>query len=164
MRSFSACWRPCWSRCGAGRRAGLGAPSRIFRCGRCVFPGGLPELHVCLGCGSVLDDREAPERAFFSRGRAGLMCGHCRGTLAIGSSWELSAESRAIAAEMLRRPVAGLSTANWTQSTAADLRRFLVQQIESHAERRLITAPLLEEGLAGPLNLRCHPFKKSSSS
>ena len=48
---------------------------------------------------------------------------------------------------MPRRPVAGLSTVHWTQSTAADLRRFLVQQIESHAERRLVTAPLLEEGL-----------------
>jgi DNA repair protein RecO (recombination protein O) len=110
--------------------------------------GWLPELHVCLGCGSVLDDRESPERAFFSRGRAGLLCRSCRGTLAIGSSWELSAESRTIAAEMLRRPVADLSIVNWTQSTAADLRRFLIQQIESHAERRLITAPLLEEGLS----------------
>ncbi len=110
--------------------------------------GWLPELHVCLGCGSVLDDRDGAERAFFSRGRAGLMCGHCRGTLAMGSSWELSAESRSMAAEMLRRPVAGLSAAHWTQSTAADLRRFLVQQIESHAERRLVTAPLFEEGLA----------------
>jgi DNA repair protein RecO (recombination protein O) len=108
--------------------------------------GWLPELHVCLGCGSALDDREAPSRAFFSHGRAGLMCGHCRGTMAIGSSWELSAESRTMAAEMLRRPVTGLSTSHWTQSTAADLRRFLVQQIESHTERRLRTAPLLEEG------------------
>jgi len=27
---------------------------------------------------------------------------------------------------------------------AADLRRFLVQQIEAHVERKLVTAPLLE--------------------
>ena len=40
--------------------------------------GFLPELHVCLGCGSLLDDRETPERAFFSRGRAGLDCDECR--------------------------------------------------------------------------------------
>jgi DNA repair protein RecO (recombination protein O) len=99
--------------------------------------GMLPELHVCLGCGAILD---SPERAFFSRGRAGLECGHCRG----GNSWELSVESRGIAAEMLRSPVAGLSKKDWSQSTAADLRRFLVQQIESHVERRLITAPMLE--------------------
>jgi DNA repair protein RecO (recombination protein O) len=109
--------------------------------------GWLPELNVCLSCGALLDDGregEAPERAFFSRNRPGLMCGHCR-NMAGGGSWELSAESRSIAAEMLRMPVAQLSKARWDQATAADLRRFLVQQIESHVERRLITAPLLEE-------------------
>jgi DNA repair protein RecO (recombination protein O) len=113
--------------------------------------GWLPELHVCLGCGSVLDDPgpegAPPERAFFSRGRAGLICGHCRPSLLAGGSWELSAESRAIAGEMLRKPVAQLAVANWSQATAADLRRFLVQQIEAHAERRLTTAAMLEEGL-----------------
>jgi DNA repair protein RecO (recombination protein O) len=129
-----------------GAESGVWRAVAYFSLWAVRLSGWLPELHACLGCGSVLDDREAPERAFFSRGRAGLMCRSCRGTLAIGSSWELSAESRSIAAEMLRLPVAGLSTANWTQSTAADLRRFLVQQIESHAERRLLTAPLLEEG------------------
>ena len=50
--------------------------------------GWLPELHVCLGCGSLLDDPETPERAFFSRGRAGLMCGHCRQDAGAGSSWD----------------------------------------------------------------------------
>ena len=110
--------------------------------------GWLPELHVCLGCGAVLDEPEpgaAPARAFFQRGRAGLVCGECRRTLAPGGSWELSAESRAIAAEMLRTPVAQLSKTDWVQATAADLRRFLVQQIEAHAEKRLVTARLLEE-------------------
>jgi len=96
----------------------------------------LQELNVCLGCGSLLDR----ERAFFSRSRSGLVCSHCRA----GNSWELSAGSRFIAAEMLRQPVAQLSKTDWDQSSAADLRRFLVQQIESHVERRLITAPLLE--------------------
>jgi DNA repair protein RecO (recombination protein O) len=95
----------------------------------------LPELNVCLGCGTLLDE----ERAFFSRGRSGLVCSHCRA----GNSWELSAGSRFIAAEMLRQPVAQLSKTDWDQTTASDLRRFLVQQIESHVERRLITAPML---------------------
>ncbi len=110
--------------------------------------GWLPELHVCLGCGSLLDEPEPGgerERAFFHRGRAGLLCGHCRRAMAVGSSWELSAESRNTAAEMLRRPVAQLSKTDWAQATAADLRRFLVQQIESHVERKLVTARLLEE-------------------
>jgi DNA repair protein RecO (recombination protein O) len=106
--------------------------------------GWLPELHVCLGCGSLLDDPESPQRAFFSRDRPGLICGHCRRTSGAGISWELSPESREIAGQILRRPVAQLGETTWTQSTAADLRRFLVQQMESHAERRLITLPMLE--------------------
>jgi DNA repair protein RecO (recombination protein O) len=108
--------------------------------------GWLPELNVCLSCGTLLDEPETPERAFFSRTRAGLVCGHCRAALGIGNSWELSANSRALAAEMVRTPIAQLSQAHWTQDTAADLRRFLIQQIESHAERRLVTAKLLMEG------------------
>lgn len=106
--------------------------------------GWLPELNVCLGCGALLDEGEIPERAFFSRGQPGLLCGHCRNA-AGGGAWELSAQSRSIASEILRRPVAQLSAEHWSQDTAADLRRFLVQQIEAHVERRLITAPLLEE-------------------
>jgi len=110
--------------------------------------GWLPELHVCLSCGSLLDDPENPQRAFFTRGQAGLVCGHCRGP-AGAASGDLSAASRALAAEMLRKPVAGLPAMEWTQATAADLRRFLVQQIEAHAERRLYTAPMFW-GVAAP--------------
>jgi DNA repair protein RecO (recombination protein O) len=99
--------------------------------------GWLPELHVCLGCGGALD--EPGERAYFSRGQPGLACWHCRRTLGACGSWELSAESRALAGEMLRKPVGETPAA-----VAADLRRFLVQQIEAHVERRLITAPMLE--------------------
>ena len=103
--------------------------------------GWLPELHVCLGCGSLLEDPENPQRAFFSRGQAGLMCTHCR-RVAGASSRELTAESRVLAAEMLRKPVTGLAPMEWSQATAADLRGFLVQQIEAHAERRLHTAQM----------------------
>ena len=69
--------------------------------------GWLPELHVCLGCGSLLDDPGNPQRAFFGRGQAGLMCSHCRRS-AGGSSWELSAESRTLA----ERNGASVSLAN----------------------------------------------------
>jgi DNA repair protein RecO (recombination protein O) len=101
--------------------------------------GWLPDLHVCLGCGSVLDDPEHPERAFFSRGQAGLTCGHCRRSLGGGNSWELTAESRAVAGEIMRRPIGDVEAV-----PAPDLRRFLVQQIEAHVERRLVTAAMLE--------------------
>jgi DNA repair protein RecO (recombination protein O) len=101
----------------------------------------LPELHVCLGCGLSLDPNE---RAFFSRNRAGLYCLDCRRALDLRNTWELSPESRAIAGEILRTPIAQLSERRWAQSTAADLRRFLAQQMESQIERKLITFPVLE--------------------
>jgi len=104
--------------------------------------GFLPDLNVCLGCGSLLDDHEQPERAFFVRGREGLLCSACRQSG--GGSWELSVESRAIAEEMLRKPVAQIDQTDWSRETCADLRRFLVQQIERHIERKLMTAPVLE--------------------
>jgi DNA repair protein RecO (recombination protein O) len=106
--------------------------------------GWLPELNVCLSCGTLLDDPESSEhlRAYFTRTRTGLVCGHCRSAMSIGNTWELSAASRAIAEEMLRLPVTQLSQKVWSADTASDLRRYLIQQIESHAERRLVTAPL----------------------
>ena len=57
---------------------------------------------------------------------------------------QVSAESRMIADEILTRPIAQLTPREWTRATAADLRRFLVRQMEEHAERRLLTAPVLE--------------------
>jgi DNA repair protein RecO (recombination protein O) len=99
--------------------------------------GWLPELHVCLACGGALD--EPGERAFFSRGHPGLTCLHCRRALGSANSWELTAESRRLAEVMLRAPVADVPAA-----AALDLRRFLVQQIEAHVERKLVTAPMLE--------------------
>jgi len=56
----------------------------------------------------------------------------------------MSEESQTIAMEMLTTPVADLSPREWGKSTASDLRRFLVRQIEDHVERRLVTSPLLE--------------------
>jgi len=105
--------------------------------------GWLPELGVCLSCGCALEGAEAPERAYFGRGRTGLICGDCHRSTGAGS-WELSASSRALAAEMLSAPVGRLSKTDWDQATAADLRKFLVQQMESHVERKFVTAPMLE--------------------
>jgi DNA repair protein RecO (recombination protein O) len=103
----------------------------------------LPDLHVCLSCGSLLVDSETRERAFFARGRDGLLCGECRRTAGAGS-YELSMESRSIADEMLRKPVAQIGKTCWARETCADLRRFLVQQIEVHIERKLMTPAVLE--------------------
>jgi len=104
----------------------------------------LPELHVCLGCGTWLEDEEHPQRAYYSRHRAGFYCHDCRRALDLRNTWEISQESRNLAEEMLRTPIGGLAPRTWTQTTGADLRRFLAQQIESHIERRLITFATLE--------------------
>jgi DNA repair protein RecO (recombination protein O) len=104
----------------------------------------LPDLHVCLGCGAWLEDEENPSRGFYSRHRAGLYCFDCRRALDLRSTWELSRESRELAAEILKTPIGGLGGRVWGQSVGADLRRFLVQQIEGHIERRLITFGVLE--------------------
>jgi len=115
--------------------------------------GFLPEMHVCLGCGAYLDDPEHPARAFFSRSTSGLHCQDCRRALHLSSTYEMTQESRAIVHEILHAPISELAARastgelparTWTQSTAADLRRFLAQQIESHIERKLITVPVLE--------------------
>ncbi len=52
--------------------------------------------------------------------------------------------SQALAEEMLHTPIGRMAPRTWDRATAADLRRFLVRQIEEHIERRLVTAPLLE--------------------
>ena len=78
------------------------------------------------------------------------MCSHCRRTFGAGNSWELTAGSRKIGQEILRMPIGQLTEQHWTQETAADLRRFLIQQIETNSERRLHTAPLLAAAVPAP--------------
>lgn len=53
-------------------------------------------------------------------------------------------ESREIADEMLKTPIGKLTERSWDKRTAADLRRFLIRQIEEHIERKLVTASMLE--------------------
>jgi DNA repair protein RecO (recombination protein O) len=58
----------------------------------------------------------------------------------------LSGFSRDLAGAMLRTPIADLPDVAWNKDTALDLRRFLIRQMEEHAERRFRT-PVLLEGL-----------------
>lgn len=55
-----------------------------------------------------------------------------------------SPESMGIAKQMLTTPVAALDTRAWNRDTFAEVRRFLIRQIEEHSERRLRTVPLLD--------------------
>ena len=56
----------------------------------------------------------------------------------------LTEEDRAIAEEMLAKPITDLTPADWTHERAADLRHSLIGLIEEHTERRLVTVKYLE--------------------
>ena len=73
-----------------------------------------------------------------------LVAHECRRSLDLRNTWELDTDSRALAEEILHKPIGQLDPRPWTQSTASGMRRFLAQQIESHIERKLITLPVLE--------------------
>jgi DNA repair protein RecO (recombination protein O) len=98
--------------------------------------GFLPELHACINCGAALDG----ERAWFHVLVDGLMC---RDDKRLASS-ELTPESRELAAQMFRVPVEALKDCEWPKKRAADLRKFTIQIMERHLDRRLVTADVLE--------------------
>jgi hypothetical protein len=56
----------------------------------------------------------------------------------------LSADSRDVAAGMLRNHISDLPERRWNKDTALDLRRFLIHRMEEHVERRFHTPALLE--------------------
>ena len=57
---------------------------------------------------------------------------------------QISTDSYALAALMLRNHISQLPTRTWNKDTALDLRRFLIRQMEQHVERRFHTPALLE--------------------
>lgn len=99
--------------------------------------GYLPELSECIVCGRELDG----DRAFFHVLTDGLMCSDDKRL----ASSEISPESRAIAAQMFRAPVESFVGAAWPKSSASDLRKFLLQTLQRHIEKKLVTAGMLEK-------------------
>jgi DNA repair protein RecO (recombination protein O) len=99
--------------------------------------GFLPDLSECLVCGRVLDE----SRAFYHALVDGLVCIDDK---RIASS-ELSSESRKIAAQMLRSRVSEFAGIDWPKAVAADLRKFLLQILERHIEKKLVTGKMLEK-------------------
>ena len=99
--------------------------------------GFLPDLSECMACGRPLNGN----RAFFHVLADGLMCGDDKRL----ASSEISSESRALAAQMFRAPVESFTGAEWPRSKGADLRKFLMQALERHAEKKFVTAEMLEK-------------------
>lgn len=99
--------------------------------------GFLPELSECVVCGRNLNG----SRAYYHALADGLMCADDKRL----ASSELSAESRALAAQMFRAPVEVFASKPWAKATGADLRRFAIQILQRHIEKKLITANMLEK-------------------
>ncbi len=98
--------------------------------------GFLPELSECMVCGRALNG----SRAFFHVLTDGLMCLDDKRL----ASSEISAESRSLAAQMFRTPVEKFSHDGWAKARGADLRKFLLQTLERHIEKKLVTAGMLD--------------------
>ncbi len=100
--------------------------------------GFLPELTECMVCGRSLNG----SRAYFHALADGLMCPDDKRL----ASSEISAESRALAAQMFRAPVESFAGMPWPKAQAADLRKFLMQILQRQLEKKLVTAGMLEKG------------------
>lgn len=99
--------------------------------------GFLPELSECIVCGAALNG----SRAFFHVLADGLMCVDDKRL----ASSEISPDSRQLAAEMFKAPVQNFASMSWPKSRGSDLRKFLVQTLERHIEKKLVTAGMLEK-------------------
>ncbi len=97
--------------------------------------GWLPELTRCAVCQESL----LGAGGWFHPGTDGLFCPLHRQP----SSGALAAESLHLSQRILRSPIAELATQPWSAKTAADLRRFAIQSLERHLERRLRSAEAL---------------------
>ena len=116
-----------------------GAPASQGRLAKNVKPGMLlellPELKRCMICGETLEGGPA----YFHALSDGLVCVHHK-RLASGT---LSAESQRLAAQIFHAPAGALLDDPWPRERARDLRRFSVQTLERHLERKLKTAEML---------------------
>lgn len=96
----------------------------------------LPSLTRCTACHRPLAD----DAAFFYNATDGLYCEQHRGP----GAWLLSADSWQLAQRMLRAPVASFAAEPFPRRRAQDLRRFALQSIERHLEKKLRSAEALE--------------------
>jgi DNA repair protein RecO (recombination protein O) len=95
----------------------------------------LPEIGHCTACGEAL---RAGEASFNALGD-GLFCAVHRS----GNASELSVDSWQLAQRMLRSPVAAFADEEWPRRRGQDLRRFTLQALERHLERKLRSAEAL---------------------
>jgi DNA repair protein RecO (recombination protein O) len=99
--------------------------------------GFLPDLNECVVCGRQLNGA----RAYYHALADGLMCADDKRL----ASSEISSESRTLSALMFRAPAETFASDPWPKAQAADLRKFLIQILQRHLEKKLVTAGMLEK-------------------
>ena len=110
-------------------------PLTYFQLWMTRLMGLLPDLVHCTACGEAL---QAGETSFNTLGD-GLFCPIHRND----NASELSADSWQLAQRMLRAPASAFATEDWPRRRAQDLRRFTLQALERHLERKLRSAEAL---------------------
>ncbi len=110
-------------------------PLTYFQLWMTRLMGLLPDIAHCTACGETLT---AGETSFNTLGD-GLFCAVHRN----GNANELSADSWQLAQRMLRAPVDAFEAEPWNRRRGQDLRRFTLQALERHLERKLRSAEAL---------------------
>lgn len=95
----------------------------------------LPDLAHCIACGEALVAGETSFNAYAD----GLFCHVHRP----GNASELSTDSWQMGLRMLRAPVGSFAGEAWPRRRGQDLRRFALQTIERHLERKVKSAEML---------------------
>jgi DNA repair protein RecO (recombination protein O) len=89
----------------------------------------LPDLGHCMACGEALHAADL----YFHHYSDGLFCALHRD----GNASALSADSWQMAQRMLKSPVAAFAAEPWPRRRGQDLRRFTLQALERHLEKKL---------------------------
>ena len=92
----------------------------------------LPDIGRCIVCGEAL----RAEEVAFASWSDGLFCA----LHASGSASALSSDSWQLAQRMLRAPASSFAQEPWPRRRGQDLRRFTLQTMERHVERKLRSA------------------------
>jgi DNA repair protein RecO (recombination protein O) len=95
----------------------------------------LPDIGRCTACGEPL----IAGQTSFNAQADGLFCAVHRN----GNASSLSQDSWQLAQRMLRAPATAFAAEPWPRRRAQDLRRFTVQALERHLERKLRSAEAL---------------------
>jgi DNA repair protein RecO (recombination protein O) len=122
---------------GSLRGSEIWMPVTYFELWLTRLVGFLPDFSECMACGRRLNG----SRAYFHALTDGLVCADDKRL----ASSEMSNQSRALAGQMFRAPVESFSGVEWPKSKASDLRKFLMQTLERHLEKKLVTGGMLEK-------------------